>query len=208
MKLLKLLCLLLISTSNIIAEETELFSKTLQNGEVFSCYSDVFYHWKIEEDETTEKNIEKNTEKTATKKSVNEKNKELSTDNSSLKQVDEIKEFYTTLVEQNQKGIEAKKILERRLNEAKSQALSACRLKHSAASCETGKIQANISRMQLLDFETKRAFQKSISESCKEIAGNCLHASNSDISCEIYSSPDIPLKVEVKEAETPTKSKK
>ncbi len=173
-------------SSDTTEPQADILTKALDPGEVFSCSTDIFYHWK-----STEKTVKENPPETPAPESTPVTHEEK-------------KEFFTTLVERGKRGTQTKQFLERRLDQGKSEALEKCRTKHSAASCESKQLQAHASRFQLLDFEAKRTLQKSIMESCKESAGTCLSASSSDIICEVFSSPDTPLKVEPKKTE-PTK---
>lgn len=173
-----------------IAED--IFSKALEKGEEFSCSTDIFYHWKPNPPEPVIEIIQglaviQAPQPTPTPTPV---------------EMPEYREFFTTLVERGKEGKKTKLHVEKRIEKTKSEALALCRKKHSRASCESSQLQANASRFQLLDFETKRTLQKSILESCKESSGNCISTSNSEVTCEIFTSPDAPLK----NKETPVKT--
>jgi hypothetical protein len=173
-------------------ETQDILSSTLAAGEIFSCSTDIFYHWKSEqrprESETPDE--------TAATEPDEPKDTPL-----------EQKEFFTTLVERGKRGHQTRQTLERRLDKSKSDAIASCRENHSSASCEAKKIQALASKFQILDFEGKRALRKNITDSCKEQSGQCTRSSSSDIACEIFTSPDTPLAAEPKKDEE-TKGKK
>jgi hypothetical protein len=163
----------------------DILTHTLKPGEIFNCNSHIFYHWSPKSETNTE-SVDKDSQ-----------NKEPLI----------IKEYFKTLSERGKQGLATKHELEKRVDQSKSEAFKTCRKNHSSSHCETSKLKAIGSQIQLMDFQTKRDMKKSIQNSCEEVSGTCIEVTHSDIQCDIYSSPDTPTTLE-KTSEPETKKTK
>jgi len=159
------------------SEET-ILATPLNPGEQFNCSVDIFYQW------TPDTRADK-------------VSSELESDKTTVKEdpapPTEVKEFYLSLVERGKQGPATKSQLQQRIEKASAEALSHCRNSHSSSKCIEEKLRSSNTQYQLMDFQGKKTLMKSITDSCDAIAGICKGASNSEIRCEIFSSPDTPI---------------
>lgn len=165
-------------------EETEksseevILSTPLNPGELFNCSVDIFYNW-IADTRADKASSELDIDKTTPKEDP--------------APATEVKEFYLSLVERGKQGPATKSQLQQRIEKASAEGLSHCRSSHSSSKCIEEKLRSSNTQHQLMDFQGKKTLMKSITDSCDAIAGICKGASNSEIRCEILSSPDTPV---------------
>ncbi len=81
--------------------------------------------------------------------------------------------------------------LQTAIEKEKAIALDKCNKEKSQVTCVKNALIKNQSEHQLLDFKSRKAFLDAAESECKSIKFECEEAKSSDITCELYQSPEI-----------------
>lgn len=83
--------------------------------------------------------------------------------------------------------------LQTAIEKEKALVLDKCNKEKSHVTCVKNALIKNQSEHQLLDFKSRKAFLDAAESECKSIKFECEEVKSSDITCELYQSPEIAV---------------